>query len=283
MRRALLPPRGSFCRAVGIPARVVWGCMYIPNFGGAFGQHAWNEVYMGEAGWIPVDATAMETDFVDSGHIRVGEYQSLSTAVNTREMEILEHRVASNVSIENDVSAFEKYDPYVGDYQHSKGDKVFTVLVENGSLAVRIPDKMVLGFNDPGDDGRWNCKMSNALYCTFEKDRKGRVKEMVMHEVARLPRRSDPETAHPGIPGHLQPYPGGYYYAAMQSEFVVGWNERRLTLFIPAGGETLTLKEGDREGTWIDRNEAFTIWFDTRDDGSVSALNLDSANRFEKK
>ena len=28
----------TFCRAVAIPARVVWGCMYSPNFGGAFGQ-----------------------------------------------------------------------------------------------------------------------------------------------------------------------------------------------------------------------------------------------------
>jgi len=29
----------SFCRAVGIPARVVWGAMYVPNYGGGFGQH----------------------------------------------------------------------------------------------------------------------------------------------------------------------------------------------------------------------------------------------------
>ena len=57
----------AFCRSVGIPARVVWGCMYIPNFGGAFGQHGWNEIYMGEAvGWVPVDSTAHETNFVDS-------------------------------------------------------------------------------------------------------------------------------------------------------------------------------------------------------------------------
>ncbi len=83
----------TFCRAVGIPARVVWGCMYSPSGGGSFGQHAWNEIYMGEAGWIPVDATAAEADFVDSGHIRLGEMQSLTVAFNPKSMEVLDHRL----------------------------------------------------------------------------------------------------------------------------------------------------------------------------------------------
>ena len=63
----------AFCRSVGIPARVVQGCMYVPDHGGFFGQHAWTEVWMGEAGWIPVDATIGEIDYVDAGHIRLGE------------------------------------------------------------------------------------------------------------------------------------------------------------------------------------------------------------------
>lgn len=62
----------ALCRGAGIPARLVSGAMYTPNYGGSFGQHAWTEVYMGEAGWIPVDSTAAEFDFVDSGHIRLG-------------------------------------------------------------------------------------------------------------------------------------------------------------------------------------------------------------------
>ncbi|NOZ61291.1 MAG: transglutaminase domain-containing protein, partial [Calditrichaeota bacterium] len=44
----------AFCQAVGIPARLVWGCMYVPNRGGAFSKHGWTEIYMGKAGWIPV-------------------------------------------------------------------------------------------------------------------------------------------------------------------------------------------------------------------------------------
>jgi hypothetical protein len=62
----------ALCRAVGIPARVVSGGMYTPIYGGSFGQHAWDEVFMGsEAGWIPVDTTAGETSFADAGHIRL--------------------------------------------------------------------------------------------------------------------------------------------------------------------------------------------------------------------
>ena len=81
----------AFCRAVGIPARVVWGCLYSPWGGGVFAQHGWNEIYMGEAEWIPVDSTLHETDYVDSGHIRIGVHQS--TALNARKIEILDYRV----------------------------------------------------------------------------------------------------------------------------------------------------------------------------------------------
>lgn len=82
----------AFARAEGIPARAVWGCMYTPRNGGEFGQHAWNEVYMGKAGWVPLDTTIRETDYVDSGHIRVGVFQSVATSLNAERLEILEHR-----------------------------------------------------------------------------------------------------------------------------------------------------------------------------------------------
>jgi len=82
----------AFCRAVGIPARVVWGCLYATSGGGVFGQHGWNEVYMGEAGWIPLDTTRREIDYVDSGHIRIGVHQSTATALNAKTIEILDFR-----------------------------------------------------------------------------------------------------------------------------------------------------------------------------------------------
>lgn len=65
----------ALCRAVGIPARMVVGCMLFDREGSAhFGQHGWVEVWMGDAnGWIPVDPTLGEIDRLDSGHVRLGE------------------------------------------------------------------------------------------------------------------------------------------------------------------------------------------------------------------
>jgi len=39
---------------------------------------------MGEAGWVPLDTTASETNYVDSGHIRIGIVQSLTTSLNAQ-------------------------------------------------------------------------------------------------------------------------------------------------------------------------------------------------------
>ena len=81
----------ALCRAAGIPARVVWGCVYTPEYDGSFGHHGWNEVYVGEAGWIPIDVTMHESDYVDSGHIRLGVLKTNSTLINYREMKILDY------------------------------------------------------------------------------------------------------------------------------------------------------------------------------------------------
>jgi hypothetical protein len=81
----------ALCRASGIPARVVWGCVYTPEYDGSFGHHGWNEIYVGEAGWIPVDATFHETDYVDSGHVRLGVFKTNVTVINYREMKIIQY------------------------------------------------------------------------------------------------------------------------------------------------------------------------------------------------
>ncbi len=86
----------ALCRAAGVPTRVVWGCLYTPEYEGSFGHHAWNEVYMGEAGWIPVDVTIHETDYIDSGHIRLGVLKTGITVINFKEMEILDYRLKKN-------------------------------------------------------------------------------------------------------------------------------------------------------------------------------------------
>jgi len=86
----------ALCRATGIPARVVWGCMYTREMDGSFGHHAWNEVFVGDAGWIPIDVTIHETDYIDSGHIRLGGLKTPQTIINFEEIEILDYKLNSN-------------------------------------------------------------------------------------------------------------------------------------------------------------------------------------------
>ena len=82
----------ALCRAVGIPSRVAWGVMYTHELGGSFGHHGWNEVYMGDAGWIPLDVTSHESNYVDSGHIRIGVLNTTQTYLDYHTMEILDFK-----------------------------------------------------------------------------------------------------------------------------------------------------------------------------------------------
>ena len=60
----------AMCRAVGLPAQVVSGMLYVDEFGGknnVFGPHAWVQVYIGDK-WIGLDATRAPNGF-SAGHI----------------------------------------------------------------------------------------------------------------------------------------------------------------------------------------------------------------------
>ncbi|MFZ0035382.1 MAG: transglutaminase-like domain-containing protein [Sedimentisphaerales bacterium] len=60
----------AMCRAVGIPARIVSGLLYVKAFAGrenVFGGHMWVEAYVGDK-WIGLDATRAPKGF-DAGHI----------------------------------------------------------------------------------------------------------------------------------------------------------------------------------------------------------------------
>ncbi len=60
----------AMCRAVGIPAEVVMGVMYVEQFAGLaniFGGHAWTQVYLGDK-WVGLDATRAPNGY-DARHI----------------------------------------------------------------------------------------------------------------------------------------------------------------------------------------------------------------------
>ena len=274
----------AFCRAVGIPARVVWGCMYVPNYGGAFGQHGWSEIYMGKAGWITVDATANETDYVDSGHIRIGEYQSLATALNPKKMEVLDFRAGSMKMGQAEEEASQMYKAYVGEYTSTATKTVLKVFVQGGGLTVDIPGKVVLALNDPDENGLWYCKMSNQLYFTFKRKYLGfgKVVEMHLHQIIPLPRKSGPEKVNNNVPEKFRPYLGTYSLAALRADFTVLYKDGSLAVDDPLAKKIVKLQLPNEKGRWLDEFNKNTIFFELDNQGNAKTMKIDSVDKFTR-
>ncbi|MBE3112634.1 MAG: lasso peptide biosynthesis protein [Acidobacteria bacterium] len=272
----------AFCRAVGIPARVVFGAMYVPNQGGGFGQHAWNEIYMGQAGWVPVDATAYETDFVDSGHIRISEVKSVtSSSFNGREFAVLDYRLAGKAAAVTGATGRE-FAPYLGMFANPQGSRTLTVLEKEGNLALDIPGQMVLPFNAADEKGRWLCKFAPHVYLVFGKEDRGRAIEMELHQVTPLPRKVAAEDTAAGVPSDLAPYVGTYLLAAANAEFTVLIQDGRLAVYDPMEKATIRLQPPVAEGAWREELTKNTIFFEKDGQGKVVAMKIDAVDNFQR-
>ena len=260
----------AFCRAVGIPARVVWGCMYIPNVGGGFGQHAWNEVYMGEAGWITLDTTIREIEYVDSGHIRLGELTSLQIAWNPEKLEILDFEAGAQkfgVVPEGEIPT--EYEAYIGKYRGP--ENILTILVQNESLALDIPGRMVFELREPDEEGIWYFKLTKDAGVSFQKDIIGRVTGMTILNSARLSKKQTAEDIHKNVPEEYRPYIGEYPIPMQKENLTVVYRNKTLGLRGPEPG-TLYLEGPDEEGMWVDKQGENKISFIKDESGTVRAM-----------
>ena len=273
----------AFCRAVGIPARVIWGCMYTPNAGGSFGQHGWNEIYMGEAGWIPVDATADEVDFVDSGHIRMGVMESVTISLNASEMEILDHRVGTGEA--TDAAVLSEYERYVGGYVNvmDPGASGLNIVIQDGALALDIPDRVTLALKEPDEKGRWYCTMTPRLFLTFAENDAGAIDTMRVHELVVMSRKADPDTIDESAPDEVRPYLGVYYFAARQADFTMSYRDGALALYDPFEKTHVGLGPADEDGWRWDEYGKNMIRFDTDDEGTVTGLTIDAISTLRRR
>jgi transglutaminase-like putative cysteine protease len=270
----------AFCRAVGIPARIVFGAMYAPNFGGGFGQHGWNEIYMGDAGWIPVDATAHEIDYIDAGHIRISEVVSMvSSKFNGKKIEIIEYKLGDK-SIK--AAAKTDYSPYLGKYVNIDGNRTFTVVEKEGNLSLDIPGQMVLPFNPENEKGRWICKIAPQISMVFNKNDGGKINGMVFHQIVPLTRRTADEEVDNTTPEEFIPYVGKYLLASANIDFTVMVVNGSLAVYDPTQKDTVLLQKPDADGGWLDEYNKNTIYFTKDAQGNVTDMKIDVTLRFKR-
>jgi len=258
----------ALCRAVEIPARLSIGCVYSTNYKGSFGQHAWNEVYMGEAGWIPVDATIFENDYIDAGHIRLGEM----TSFQPEEMEILDFRVGDGEpsDISGEIPA--EYAPFVGKYTNLFKTGIFTILYQDNGLAVDIPDQMVLALNEPDEQGRLYPKLTRQIYFKFYQNVVGMVDKMTLTQMVAIPRQQQAESSSTAIPETLAPYIGDYALPQAKIDISVKYLEGTLAIPDLLGKTEAVILLSEENGVWTDKKGIYEIIFEKDENGKVARL-----------
>ena len=252
----------AFCRAVGIPARLSIGCMYISYAGGCFYQHAWTEVYMGDAGWVAVDATAHEFDFVDAGHIRLGE----KTSFNPKAMKILDYQM-ENKSVDNTVP--DEYKKYLGNYLFEERNSIFKVLFQDGSLVVDIPNSQVLALNPPDENGVFYPSVTRQLNFSFDNDIYGNIAKMKLQQLIPLGKKFEQDSINTEVPKEIRPLVGNYWFAQAQADFKVIYENGILAFINPLTNETVKLPKRTESGLWKDELGKNEVEFERNDANEV--------------
>jgi hypothetical protein len=254
----------AFCRAVDIPARLAVGCMYTTYYGGSFGQHAWTEVFMGNAGWMAVDATAFEYDFVDAGHIRLGEL----TSFHPKEMQIIDYRLGNDIKDEMPI----QYKELIGNYLHPEANKVFKVLYQDGSLAVDVPNKMVLALNDPDEDGCYYPQISRQINFKFIEDSSGYVEDMRLQQLIIFPKLAEQDSISEDVSINLKSLVGTYSLAQANLEVRIFIQGKGLYISDPFTKTDSRIQQNVETGKWTIASNNNLISFEKDSDDNITQL-----------
>ena len=76
----------------------------------------------------------------------------------------------------------------LGKYVLPVGNVEMTVLMQNGHLALEMPNKIIIELSLPDNKGKWYFTIDDKTSVSFEKDDTGKVKAMKLHQVFELPK-----------------------------------------------------------------------------------------------
>ncbi len=179
---------------------------------------------------------------------------------------------------ELNVQARELYAKYLGSYTANFGpfrNTEFIVTIQNGGLAVDIPNQLVFELKEPDEEGIWRFKLIDEIAVSFEFDDSGNVTAMMLHEAGsfnELPK--GPPSQENNYPEDIEKYVGTYQTEDPNATMNVVIHNSRLALNIPEQ-PILELYPPDNEGKWYIRvNPTISVSFNETDDGRIDSLTL---------
>lgn len=188
-----------------------------------------------------------------------------------------EHLVHQELK-EINAEALKKYHSYLGTYTADFGvfqNAEFTVTVQNGRLAIDIPDQFIFELEEPDMEGKWFFKMFEDVAVSFEYTLKGNVTMMKLHQYGytfELPKKSARIQEYPQ---DLQKYTGFYQTEDPTVRMEILIENEKLLLEIPGQPVKFELSSPDKEGLWrIKLNPTIAISFQESDYGEVTSITM---------
>jgi secernin len=83
----------------------------------------------------------------------------------------------------------EEFIPYLGKYALPVGNVEMTVLMQNGHLALEMPNQIIIELGPPDSKGKWYFTIDDKTSVSFEKDDADKVKAMKLHQTFELPKK----------------------------------------------------------------------------------------------
>ena len=171
----------------------------------------------------------------------------------------------------------EELKPYLGVYTALSGplmNKEFEVLVQNGKLAVNLPEQIVVALQEPDEENLWRLTIDPSIAVSFVQNGAGEVVALNWHQagqVFEVPRGEAPEE-EPLDEASVQKYLGFYTRPEEEDtepvEILI--HNDHLGVKMPEVAVVLELYPPDEDGRWAIRlNPAVTISFQEDKDGEV--------------
>lgn len=170
------------------------------------------------------------------------------------------------------------FGPYLGAYIANFGpfnNETFTVLEEDGRLALDIPSQTTYALNPPDEDGRWQFALTDQIEISFERDDTGNVVGITLYQAGlefEIPREGVEVVPEIDL-AELDRYLGAYSNEEGLTLGLVIQNQR-LAIRLP-DTQVLDLQPPDDTGRWNTRaNAALGVRFEESADGSIAAMDL---------